>query len=610
MTNSPSSARVGQECSEPSCTNPAAFRTRSRPSWCDAHITQLLRRGGVEPLEPFESPRAYRLTKCLTCGCEAHYRFEYTIEKNAIDEATCRACYWRQWAEDARRIQGLYADVDTVSSNEARDKAETNGYEYLGPLTDPSQGDDPHLVRCRQCGRQSAERLGDIGWGCNCKSNRKSSSPPAPTGRSATGVSKVKRERTLLKDSGLPSAEWWDHIANDPSLWATITARARRVVAWRCPECSLSFTARVLDMTFKAACPDCEVKRKAAFDAEYKQLRTTPVFDVPILFAAWADEEDPRTVMVAGSFDRYQFRCPNGHGPRLSPHTYLDSGCPSCKSQATRAANRAAAEADPTSLRINPEIASQWHPTRNGKLRLAEISPESRRRVWWRDPNCGYEWQETTANRDKYARLRCPECRTILDSLAYQLPDLAAEWAPENPLNAWQVRPFGLTNFIPEWACPKGPGHRWRAALASRSNGAGCPECRVHGKSLIELEHHAAAERVFGAARSGEMVRHPAFERRSSWTVDITIELPNGRKIAIEYDGSYWHADKTDLDHEKSIDLLHADYFVVRLREHPLPPLAIEDPRYAEFTVYSTAPDAEGVLAQVRQWTLGERPST
>ncbi|WP_199823290.1 hypothetical protein [Streptomyces sp. NRRL WC-3742] len=47
-------------------------------------------------MEPFAKPTAWRLTRCLTCGCEAHYRFEYTVSKNAEDEATCRACYWRQ----------------------------------------------------------------------------------------------------------------------------------------------------------------------------------------------------------------------------------------------------------------------------------------------------------------------------------------------------------------------------------------------------------------------------------------------------------------------------------------------------------------------------------
>lgn len=99
-------------------------------------------------------------------------------------------------------------------------------------------------------------------------------------------------------------------------------------------------------------------------------------------------------------------------------------------------------------------------------------------------------------------------------------------------------------------------------------------------------------------------MRHGAFVRRSVWTVDITVDLPDGRKLAFEYDGSYWHADKQDLDREKSRDLLAAGYLVARLREHPLPALPVDDPGYAEFTVHSTTHDPDGTLDLVKRWVV------
>lgn len=92
--------------------------------------------------------------------------------------------------------------------------------------------------------------------------------------------------------------------------------------------------------------------------------------------------------------------------------------------------------------------------------------------------------------------------------------------------------------------------------------------------------------------------------RRNQWRVDITAELADGRKIAIEYDGAYWHADKVDKDAEKSRDLLAAGYLVARLREDPLPGLPIDDSRYAEFSVYATAPQPDRVLASVHEWAV------
>jgi hypothetical protein len=162
---------VQQECSEPGCSQPAGFRTRSKPAWCDQHIAEILRRGGLEPLEPFTKPTAWRLTRCLRCGCVAHYRFEYTLDKNRIDEATCRACYWRGWAISAPSLQGACAALVPVPYAVARKRAADSGYEYLEPLTSPSLPDDPHRVKCVYCGRVSAERLGDIDFGCSCQSN-------------------------------------------------------------------------------------------------------------------------------------------------------------------------------------------------------------------------------------------------------------------------------------------------------------------------------------------------------------------------------------------------------------------------------------------------------
>ncbi|MEW2810941.1 zinc-ribbon domain-containing protein [Streptomyces massasporeus] len=591
--SSPSPRKTRQLCSESDCGQPAAFSTRTKRTWCDAHITQILRESGLEPLEPFTKPKAWRLTRCLACGCEAHYRFEYILEKNAYGEATCRACYWRQWAREARQAMGAYADLSPVPEAQAREHAEKNGYDYLSALTAPSSSDDPHHVRCRYCGRLSAARLGDIGFGCQCQVNpRRERQTTKPAG---------SNQRDLLKDSKLPVLDWWDHEHNDTVTWETVTVKARREAAWCCPDCGLRFTKRILDMVNMRECPECEPKRRAQWEAEHARYQATPVVDVPELLAAWDDEADPRTVMVA-DYRHRQLRCPRGHRCRQSPLTYLRNGCPSCRGQDTRASRLEAIEADPEAFGLNAEIAAQWHPIKNGKTQLSKVSPGSRKLVWWRNEDCGHEWQETPARREQGQRLRCPECRTILDSLAYHFPDLAAEWSPANPLSAWQVRPTGQTSFTPAWICSANPDHAWQAALSSRTNGSGCPECREHGKSRIELDHWAAAKRAFGGASSGQSVRHEAFARRASWLVDITVETAGERKLAIEYDGSYWHADKVDLDIEKSRDLLAAGYLVARLREYPLPPLSIDDPNYADFVVYSAMPKPDETIGWVRDW--------
>lgn len=545
-------------------------------------------------LEPFERPTAWRLTRCLVCGCEAHYRLEYTIQKNGEGEATCRACHWRAWAAGYRGIPGVSRSQETTSEV-ARTHAAENGYEYLGPLTVPSLLDDPHRVKCQHCGRISAKRLGDVGWGCDCMTNLRRD-------RQTSNVNGPPAKKNLLKDSGLPVAGTWDHARNDSALWATVTVKARREVFWKCPDCGYSFSAQVNDRTSGfASCPPSEARRRA----EYDRLTRTPVSAVPALLAVWADSADPSTVMVTEGQRRLQ--CPNGHNPRMSPYRYLTMGCPSCRGNETRAARLEEAAVSGPSM--NREIASQWHPTKNGGTKIETVSPNSRRAFWWID-ECGHEWQSTPAEREKGRRLRCPACQSILDSLAFHYPEIAAEWSPSNPITAWQVRPSGQTAFVPEWICAN--GHKWSAALTSRAAGSGCPECRESGKSKVELDHWMATEAQFGSASSGRAITSEAFIRRARWLVDITTELPDGTPIAIEYDGAYWHADKIEIDTAKSLDLLASGYLVARLRESPLPPLPVDDPRYAEFTVHSVAPDAAAAIKKVWDWagSSRERPAS
>lgn len=158
-----------QLCHEPGCESVAAFGTNKRPTWCTRHIDEMFAIGGLIPLEEFTHPSSHRLTRCTTCGCEAHYRFEYVQNKNGMGEPTCRACYWKKWASDVHDLQGEYADLEPVPEGRARAFAEEHGYQYLGPLTSPSLAAHPHRVKCVVCGLISAERLSDIGFGCLCQ---------------------------------------------------------------------------------------------------------------------------------------------------------------------------------------------------------------------------------------------------------------------------------------------------------------------------------------------------------------------------------------------------------------------------------------------------------
>lgn len=151
--------------------------------------------------------------------------------------------------------------------------------------------------------------------------------------------------------------------------------------------------------------------------------------------------------------------------------------------------------------------------------------------------------------------------------------------------------------FKPKWICANNPDHRWAATLVSRVDGSGCPECTNSGKSRIELRYFAVACKVFGDARSGVRVDDAAFDH--TWSIDI-LTWVDRQRIAIEYDGAHWHADGVETDTRKSMQLLHAGYIVIRLREDDLPVLDISSDAYHEIRVNSQAPRPEHVMEQIR----------
>ena len=80
---------------------------------------------------------------------------------------------------------------------------------------------------------------------------------------------------------------------------------------------------------------------------------------------------------------------------------------------------------------VNPALARQWHPERNGSLRPEDVRPNSTRKVWW---VCGrgHEWQAVIQSRNRGSG--CPFCSgrqtTPERNLAALNPQLARQWHP------------------------------------------------------------------------------------------------------------------------------------------------------------------------------------
>lgn len=78
-----------------------------------------------------------------------------------------------------------------------------------------------------------------------------------------------------------------------------------------------------------------------------------------------------------------------------------------------------------------PDLAKEWHPTKNGTLSPNDISAGHFKPVWWRCLRCSHEWEASPNNRKKGSG--CPCCsgrvpKSGVNDLATLYPELLKEW--------------------------------------------------------------------------------------------------------------------------------------------------------------------------------------
>ncbi len=115
---------------------------------------------------------------------------------------------------------------------------------------------------------------------------------------------------------------------------------------------------------------------------------------------------------------------------------------------------------------------AEEHP----ELSPSDVSSGSHKKVWW---VCGegHTWEATIKNRALIGS-SCPYCehRAVLkgfNDLQTIFPEVAASWSPNNRLKPFEVSSRSNTEAL--WICSN--GHEWKARVADRTEGHGCPYC-------------------------------------------------------------------------------------------------------------------------------------
>ena len=207
-------------------------------------------------------------------------------------------------------------------------------------------------------------------------------------------------------------------------------------------------------------------------------------YDRTELLGQWHPEKNGTlnpALISYGSNRKIWWKCPEGHEwlSSIYGRTSKRSGCPYCTGR------KVSPGRDFKS--VFPDLAKQWHPTKNGNITPDQVMPGSHRSVWWKCEK-GHEWRSLVKSRSQ--GLGCPVCsnKTIMpgvNDLQTLAPLLAKEWHPSKngKLTPDQVSCGSSKNVW--WRCTH--GHEWQATVYSRTDGHGCPICS--NRVIIEGEN-------------------------------------------------------------------------------------------------------------------------
>ncbi len=176
--------------------------------------------------------------------------------------------------------------------------------------------------------------------------------------------------------------------------------------------------------------------------------------------------------------------CQKGHEwQALIGNRNKGSGCPYCS-------NKKVLKGFNDLQTVIPDLAREWHPTKNGRLNPCDVTKGSNKKVWWMCSK-GHEWKAGICDRSKGRG--CPYCsnKKVLkgfNDLQTENPDLAKEWNYEKNNGLTPDDVTSNSNKSVWWKC-RVCNFEWKTSIVNRNNQkTGCPKCSKK-KTAQALSH-------------------------------------------------------------------------------------------------------------------------
>lgn len=213
--------------------------------------------------------------------------------------------------------------------------------------------------------------------------------------RRATWVNTALSKSGSLAELYPEIAKEWDYLKNKDAP-DRVLPHSNKGYWWTCPK-GHSYKSTVSHRTERGSgCPYCSSKIVLP---GFNDLSTL----YPELLSWWDynNNKIAPSDIFPNSNKKYHWICPKGHKFETTACSIVRGrGCPVCAGKKVLCGYNDLASQ-------NPELAAEWHPTKNGTATPETVTQKSNKAFWWKCHICSYEWRAPVNARNVNG---CPNC--------------------------------------------------------------------------------------------------------------------------------------------------------------------------------------------------------
>lgn len=308
----------------------------------------------------------------------------------------------------------------------------------------------------------------------------------------------------------------WDYGKNqlDPTK---VVYRSIKKVHWKCHKCGFEWVGEIRDASSKTTnCPKCS-KKQTSYQRHLYELKKNGCITDKNLILDWDYSKNKTTPQENTKMSNKAVfwkchKCGYEWESKINNRSN-GRGCPCCS-------NRVLVPGKNDLETLRPNLAKEWHPTKNGDLTPRDIMPGSGRKVWWLCPN-GHEYQISPNHRTSGLGTNCPICNSgrqtsfreqaLYYYIKQMYPDTISRYKPE------EFGKFEIDIFIPKLNFGiEYDGVAWHKSNHYEREQRKYKMCQEQGIHLIRIKEKMPEE--LGLMLADEIYSSDDFESEEGFT--------------------------------------------------------------------------------------------